>query len=130
TVVSDTTPPLLVSALALSPTSVSVAFSEAISATTANNPANYKITNFAGVNLPVSGAALANGTNLTLTVSSMSAGPYTLIVNNIRDASSSANLIASNSIATIGFHINIPIDATWRFFTNNVDLGTSWRTAG
>ena len=130
TVLTDTIPPFLISASALTPTSISVAFSEAITAATANNAANYKVTNSAGPNLTVSGATLNNGTNVTLTVSPMSSGTYTLVVNGIRDASTSGNMILSNSTSSIGYHIVIPIDATWRFFTNNVDLGTAWRNPG
>ena len=130
TVVSDVTPPTLVSASRLSATSIGIAFSEPITAATATNTANYRVTNSAGPNLTISSASLSNGTNVTLNVSAISSGAYTLVVNNIRDASSSANLIASNTTATIGYQLNIPIAATWRFFTNNIDLGTTWRTIG
>ena len=66
---------------------------------------------------------------MVLTVSpTSSSGFYTLIVNNLRDLAVSSNLIVSNSTATLGYTFTIPIEATWRFFTNNTDLGTSWRS--
>src|SRR5205823_3385937 len=106
---------------------ITVSFSEAINQASATTLANYRVTNSAGANLALSGASLVNGTNVVLTCGTMSSLGYTLIVNNIRDASSSSNRIASNSIATVGFLISIPIDATWRFFTNNTDLQTASR---
>jgi hypothetical protein len=127
TVVSDTTPPTLEAALASSFTNISVRFSEALSAATATTLANYRVTNFAGVNLPVVGAVSANGgTNVLLTVNTMSSPPYTLIVNNVRDNSSGANRILSNSTATVGFDSSVPINAAWFFNETGSDLGTAW----
>jgi len=127
TVVSDTTPPGLESALATTFTNISVRFSEALSQSTATTLANYRVTNSGGVNLPVLAAVSANGgTNVLLTVNTMSSPPYTLIVNNVRDNSSGSNRILSNSTATVGFDASIPINASWFFNETGSDLGTAW----
>jgi len=131
TVITDTTPPALLSAAAASPTSIVAAFSEPMSQLTATNLANYKVTNSVGPNLTVTGASLTNGaSNVVLTVSSMSSGAYTLVVNGLKDLASIPNTIPSNSSATVGLQLSIPINTVWRFFTNDVNLGTAWRAVG
>jgi len=127
TVFGDTTPPALLSAQMLSANTISVNFSEAISALTATNPANYRVTNSQGPNLTVSSSVLNNGTNVVLSVSTINSGTYTLVVNNVRDASTGNNLIASNSFASLGFPaVSWPIDAAWQYRIDGVDLGTNW----
>jgi len=123
TVLTDTTPPTLLSALMVSSTTISANFSEPITALTATNPANYRVTNSQGPNLTVSSGVLNNGTNVLLTVSTINPGTYTLVVNNIRDASTGNNRIASNSIATVGFSaVSFPFDASWQYRIDGVDL--------
>jgi hypothetical protein len=127
TVLTDTIAPTLVSAYGTAPTSITASFSEPMSSVGIGTLTNYRVTNSLGANLSISGATLANGTNVVLTVSPMSSGNYTLVVNSLRDASTAANQIPSNSTATVGFQLSIPIDAIWRFYTNNTDLGNAWR---
>src|SRR5207249_4538695 len=92
TVNADTSPPLLVRALGLPPTTVTVQFSEPVSTETANTIGNYAITSSVG-NLTISSALLSpNGSNVTLTTSAQAVGvTYTLIVNGIRDMSAASN---------------------------------------
>src|SRR5205823_4900734 len=69
TVATDVTGPTLVAADGSdSPTNVTVSFSEQVSAATATNIANYRITNMtAGSLLTISKAVLSKGTNVILT---------------------------------------------------------------
>jgi len=128
TVTPDNTSPALVSAFLATPTTVSVNFSEAITLLTATNLANYKVTNSTGGTLTVTGATFSNGTNVVLSFGSIPPAAYTLVVNNIKDVSGAANIIAANSRATIGFTVSFPFSAVWRFYTNNINLGTTWST--
>jgi hypothetical protein len=129
-VTSDLTPPVLLSAfLAPNSTSIILGFSEAMNAATATTLANYKVTNSAGVVLPIQSATLSNGTNVTLAFASIPPSTYTVVVSGLKDASTQANFISSPSTATVGFQSpTIPFAAVWRFYTNNIDLGTAWRS--
>jgi hypothetical protein len=100
TVTGDNTPPVLALAQALGLSQVQVAFSERVSPVTATNRNNYQITNSSG-SIPIASAALdASQSNVVLNVSALTDGAsYTLVVNNVRDASSAGNLIAPNSTA-------------------------------
>ncbi|HMJ89677.1 MAG TPA: lamin tail domain-containing protein, partial [Candidatus Acidoferrum sp.] len=98
TVSADTIPPVVVNAFAAGLNQVIVVFSERVSAATATSLANYSITGLAGT-LTLSNAALnASQTNVTLTVSTMTAGSnYTVTINGVRDRSAAANSVAANS---------------------------------
>ena len=78
---ADIIPPTLISAVALSSTSVEITFSEPLDETTAENTGNYSIDPF----LDISSASL--GTNkITLTTSEQTeAENYTITVNNVED---------------------------------------------
>lgn len=98
-VVSDNVPPTLVTALKSfsSATKVLVNFSEAVSASSANTAANYKINN----GVTVSAAALAaNGRTVELTTSSISGSNNQLTVSGVLDLFN--NTIAANSTIAIG----------------------------
>jgi hypothetical protein len=101
TVIADTNPPVLVRALSVPPSSVSVDFSEPIRLDTATDVANYAITSSLGT-LTISAAVLSpSQTNVVLTTAPQTLGTmYTLTVNGIRDQSAAGNLIASNSQTT------------------------------
>ncbi len=100
TVIADTTPPVLLGAHSVGLTQVLVSFSERLLASTATNLANYSIVGTNGV-LAISSASLdASQSNVLLSVATMiDNAPYTLTVNNVRDQSAAANLIAPNSRA-------------------------------
>jgi hypothetical protein len=100
TVVRDDGPPTLSFAQALGLTQVRVAFSERVSVTTATNRNYYQITNSSGT-ITIAGATLdVSQSNVVLNVSALTEGAtYTLVVNNVRDASSAGNLIAPNTTA-------------------------------
>ncbi len=98
TVLGDSGPPILVLVQAVGLTQVQVVFSERVSATTATNRNNYLITNNGGAIAIASATLDASQSNVVLNVSALSDGAtYTLVVNNVRDASSGQNLIAPNS---------------------------------
>ncbi|MEY2409392.1 MAG: hypothetical protein QOF48_2062 [Verrucomicrobiota bacterium] len=111
TVNADTTSPGAVRAISSPPTTVSVEFTEAVRADTANVAANYSITSVVG-NLTVSSALLsAGGSNVVLTTSPQTLGAsYTIILNNIRDISTASNAIAPNSTVTFSSVAFTPVD--------------------
>jgi hypothetical protein len=137
TVSPDTNGPTLVDADGTEANiKVLVSFSERINATNATNIANYKITNtVSGAMLMINSATLqANGTNVLLNTAARSAGAnYILVVNNIRDISPRANLIAPNSSIPIRSLVNLIGlgSGGWRFYNpgtfNPADLGTAWK---
>lgn len=104
TISTDIARPSLALAQAAGLLQVSVQFRERVDAGTANNPANYAITNLSGA-ISVSSAQLdATGTNVALSVSSMAEGAnYVLVVNGILDGCSGQNVIQPNS--TVAFSV-------------------------
>jgi hypothetical protein len=79
-------------------TSATVTFSEAVSAATAGNAANY---NLGG--LSISGVTILSPTSVRLSTGTQTAGSrYTLTVNNIADVASVPNLIAAGSTKEFG----------------------------
>ncbi|MDO8943194.1 MAG: PA14 domain-containing protein, partial [Desulfobacterales bacterium] len=96
----DTTPPAILGAVSpLARTSVTVMFSEVVSAATANVLANYRLTD--GVSdLPISGVALqADGKSVVLTLGTtlMPGNPYTVVVNHVQDTAAAQNMIAADA---------------------------------
>jgi len=129
-VVPDLTPPRLLKAQ-FDSGGILLTFSEPLWPPSAINVASYQLTNSVGGTFAFSGTSLITSTNVLLNL----AGPlvprdYRVIVNGVRDDSHAHNEIAANTSASIGFDLSIPIDAIWRFFANNVDLGTGWRQPG
>ena len=101
TVIGDDGPPSLSLVQALGLTQVQVGFSEKVSTTTATNRNNYQITNGSGVISITSAVLDASQSSVVLNIAALTEGAsYTLVVNNVRDASSGANLIAPNSTAS------------------------------
>ena len=101
TVNADTNAPILVRAVTLSGNLVQVTFSEPVNSASATNVTNYTITASNG-NLSLSNATLQAGqTNVIIMTSMQLPGTlYTLRASNIRDISTAANTIATNSQAT------------------------------
>ena len=101
TVIGDDGPPSLSLVQALGLTQVQVGFSERVSVTTATNRSNYQITNSSGVIAITSAVLDASQSNVVLSIAALTEGAsYALVVNNVRDASSGANLIAPNTTAS------------------------------
>ena len=96
-VTPDSAPPTLLSATGLDFMHVRVAFSEPVSAATANDSASYALSD----GLVVPGAALtADPTLVVLTTCPQTPGStYTLTVTGVRDASSGNNLILAGATA-------------------------------
>ena len=57
---------------------------------------------------------------------------YTLTISGVRDDAAARNVIAPNpSITNLAQQIRLlPFDATWKFDTNGLDLGTVWKDPG
>ena len=118
TVVTDTNPPVLVeadgsynasSAAQINPTNVYVTFSEPVTLQTATNPANYSVREASGATITVTQAVMFSISNVMLKTSSArkSTANYSLVVNNIKDVSPSANTIAANSEVPITRMVNL-----------------------
>lgn len=126
-VLVDTAGPLIVGALMTNNT-ITVSFSEPIAAQTANVTANYRVTNAVGQVQAISSAVLQNNTNVLLSFGALPVTRYTVVVNNIRDASSGNNLIASNSAVVVGYSAEVvAMGGIWKYDDTGTDLGTTWR---
>lgn len=133
---SDTTPPTILSAVAsLDRNQVLVTFSEPI-ADASVVTGNFAINN----GIIVSAAAFSNNLRqVTLTVSQLAVGTYTLTVNNVRDRSPNANPIAPNSTAIITAPLppsqiiaNAPEAADYQllYYLNIPATSPGWNTTG
>jgi len=120
-VIADTTPPVLLSAIATSSNTLVVSFSEPMAAPTATNLANYQLTNANGTALVIVDAILRDGTNVVLSLTSPLAGTYLLAVQNVTDAAANANVIAPGSAATIGGRVFVAMDSAWRYLLINTN---------
>ena len=95
TVLPDTNPPVLVSAINIGTNSVQVKFNEPIDPATGTNKINYSINNEVSIN---SVTILDNQSNVLLFTTPLQYGvKYTLTVSNIRDQATNPNTIAPNS---------------------------------
>jgi hypothetical protein len=89
------------------PAKVKVVFSKAVDGASAENTANYTISNGIQVN---SASLGSDGKTVTLSTSTQSEGTlYALTVNNVKDASVSQNTIASNSTAEYEYSAKLTI---------------------
>jgi len=95
TVLSDSIAPTLVAALAINDTSVELVFSEPVSASSAENVANYQIDPAIAV---VSASLGADERTVSLTVSPLTVDvTYTVLVSNVQDVAQTPNTIAVDS---------------------------------
>ncbi len=128
-VLADTNAPTIVSGYAASNKTITITFSEAVTAATANNVTNYVVTNTLGQTLTVSSAVLTNGTNVVLSFTSLPFATYTVFVSNVKDTSTAGNTIVPNSAVVIGYMNGIvALSGQWLYNTSGTDLGTDWRT--
>jgi len=97
TTLLDTVPPMVSSAVATSSTQVLVTFNEAVEAASANVAGNYAIP---GVSVLAAARQTDTGT-VALTVSTMTAGSYTVTVTGVRDIFT--NTIATSNTATFTY---------------------------
>ncbi len=129
TVISDVTPPVVTQILgAPSRTSIGILFSDPITALQATNPANYTITNGAGVVLAHSASVLPelapDGRSVALrTADQVSGGIYVLVLNNITDRAGVPNQIVPNPTV-------VPFTASDLFYSPGVVLFRAYPTGG
>ena len=91
----DDIPPAIISAEVAAQDKVRVVFSEAVSAVSAGNPANYRLTNWLSV---LAATLQPDGRSVELSTSLMSNGTsYMLTVSNVTDVSSLGNPIAAGT---------------------------------
>jgi len=95
TIVADNVAPTLLSAFAVNDTRVDIVFSEPVSASSAENTANYQI----DLGITVTSATLSeDARSVSLTVSPLTeATTYTVWVSNVTDLAETPNMIAANS---------------------------------
>jgi hypothetical protein len=108
TYVPDNTPPSVVAATALSPTTADVLFSEPVDLTSSQTAANYVVTN--GIGAPLSAVRSAiNPALVQLTFASAfgNGSNYTLTVNGVTDLSANT---AQNATAVFSFYTPQPYD--------------------
>ena len=118
TTFSDTAPPAVSSAAASSATQVTVTFSEAVDATTANAAENYSIPG-----LSVSSAVRQSNTAVVLlTVSGMAAGNYTLTVSGVKDVA--GNMIVSSNQASFTY-TEVPSSGLLLWFKSDAGITQS-----
>ena len=135
TVLPDTSPPRLVSAVISASNTITVAFSEEVTEATATNVLNYAITNTMGGALTITDISLTNGTNAVIHVSFLPVGIFIVVVNNVTDSFALHNTILRNSRVTVAVQnyplITIDAATQWKYsYTNETDLGTAWRGPG
>ena len=100
TVNADSVRPVLLGASASGLSAILASFSERLSAASVTNIANYSVTGMAGTLTILSAQLDGSQTNVTLSVSAMSAGAtYTLTVSGVADQSAAANTVLANSQA-------------------------------
>ena len=133
-VISDTDPPVLLSAYLTDTNVITITFNKPVDAGSASNLLNYAVTNAVGPNPSIKSITMgANGTSVQVTLNPFVPGQFTVVVTHLRDASLSQNWIASNSRVTVGL-LNYPLlsidtNSLWKFNEANNDLGgTGWNT--
>jgi hypothetical protein len=109
-------------------------FSEPLSPVSGTNPANYNLFNALGAQAHIVQITLTNGTNALIKLAALPPSAYTLVVDQVRDASSQGNKIASNSLVSVGLR-DYPLavihsNDVWRYNDSGTDLGTAWRVPG
>jgi hypothetical protein len=110
---------------------LTLTFSEFLDPTSAENPANYMVTNSGGALLAIENVTLVDGTNVVLQFGSLPFGRYGVVVNDVRDTSAAANVIRANSAVLSGYSgLLLPVDASWRYFQAGTSPGTNWQQAG
>jgi hypothetical protein len=121
-VIADTNGPAIVSAFVGSNnTSIVVSFNEPMLLGPAQTLGNYVVQNSTGGNVAISGATLANETNVVLSFGSTLGGLYTVTINNVTDASSQTNKIAPNSTVTVGAQYSIGMTSGWKYLLINTN---------
>jgi hypothetical protein len=124
---TDNGRPILLSAIASNNNTITIIFSEAVSAATATNVSNYSITTLFGATLTVTNAVVS-GSNVVLYVADLPFGTYIVSVSNVRDASTEGNMIAPGSAVRAGYNgLLVPFLSVWRYDQRGIDNGTSWR---
>lgn len=133
TVVPDTNPPVVVSAVAEKTlTNISISFSEAIRASTAANLDAYEVyqTSEPSNRLVITWALPSQGSNVLLVTSPRTpAVHYSLRLKGIRDSSSSSNQVSTDVVNPLSYRVDlIKADAEtfWRYFQAGVLPATDW----
>lgn len=102
---------------------ISLKFSKALNASTAENINNYDLVSAGGSNISITGASLSSDTvTLTLASDLNDLTPYTLLVNNVTDTA--GTVIANNSTDT--FTLSCGINCITDNFVGPGDLSNSW----
>lgn len=137
TVLEDTNPPVIVSAVAQKNlTNIVISFSEPILSSTATVTNNYEVfqTSLPSNRLDVANVSLSGNSGIVLRTTTRIPGlNYSLRVNGIRDVSSVSNQIAPNSEVALSYQVDLIAVAaltTWKYFQAGVQPATNWASLG
>ena len=129
TVLPDAAGPQLLSGFADS-NRIVITFDEPVTVASAQVNGNYLVTNSVGQSIPVTGAALANGTNVTLTFASLlTPATYFVAVTNVRDISVAATPVSPGTYIRVGYSaMVVTLSNSWRYDdrANNYGSPTNW----
>lgn len=131
-VTPDLLAPVLLSAIGSNDT-MTLTFSELLSADTATNPANYLVRTTPsgpGTAMAITGVTV-NESNVVLHFAALPPGSYFVFVNNVRDTSAAGNLIAPGTAFQSGYNgVLTSFGSAWSFDQRGLDNGTAWRALG
>lgn len=131
TVIPDTTPPALISAVASTNlTTIRLTFSEPLDPFSAQDPTSYIIAPAGGgAAVDILNVVQQDWTNVIITTTPMEPGViYTITINGVADTSEAANTLLdykANITATV---MIMPVWVTWKYDNSGNDLGTNWYT--
>jgi hypothetical protein len=127
TVTADLVAPALTSALGnWDQTTITLTFNDSMDPLSSSNTANYTLSGGLGV----SNAAVSGNTVTLTTAPRMPGTDYTLSISGITDDAVARNSITpttTNLAQEVRF---LAFGTTWKFDTNGLDLGTSWKDPG
>ncbi len=139
TVNADLTAPVIVSAIGSTNLSTVVVTlrdpvpGRGIDLATASDPTHYQVrlTAGGGILTVISAVATNIGTNtiVTLTTSTprTQGQDYTVVLNNVTDASAAHNAVSPNTAGIQATVLLFAFDNTWRYDQSGTDLGTAWK---
>ena len=129
TVIPDTTPPALISAVASTNlTTIRLTFSEPLDPFSAQDPTSYVIAPAGGgAALDIMNVVLQDWTNVIITTTPMEPGIiYSITINGVSDTSEAANTLRNYKANITATVMIMPVWVTWKYDNSGNDLGTNW----
>lgn len=129
TVIPDTTPPVLISAVASTNlTTIRLTFSEPLDPFSAQDPNSYVIAPAGGgAAVDILNVVLQDWTNVVITTTPMEPGViYAITINGVSDTSELANTIQNYKANITATVFVMPVWVNWKYNNSGDDLGTHW----